>query len=334
MNPKEITHFYPENCPMALFLDLDNLTRYDYDFGLLLDALKPWGKLIIRRAYAVQLGSKLRLCGKLHQHGFQTLEVGTGPKRNRTDMRIVMEMMEVLHRQSAIKTFVICSGDGDFIEAIRCLRDNHKAVIGVAARKSCSEALIAACDRFLFLEDLTAGTTPRKHEAVARQTRYIRTSPDAMRTWLRKCNLMPPDPQGRRQVLRQLETLAPLAKAGQLTYGGLQDRGTALCAPLNLSRSAVRHVCMALLKSDCLAMEPASLLLERRVTVIPTWPIMEAAVAQVQLRCLLSCPDLVADPVALAEVIWDEPQRAPEMEKLIETTGSVEQSEPLINVMK
>lgn len=320
MHPKEITRFYPENCPMALFLDLDNLTRYDYDFGLLLDALKPWGKLVIRRAYAVHLGSKLKLCEKLHRFDFKILEIGAGTKKNRTDMRMVLEMMDVLHRRPEIKTFVLCSGDGDFLEAIRCLHDNRKAVIGIACKKSCSEALAAACDRFLFLEDLTAGSLPLKHEAVAKQTKIIRTTPEAMRTWLRKCNFLPPDPAGRRRILVRLEEFIPSLMAKPVTLYELQHQVSGQIT--GFSKTAVRHVLNALDRAGAITLEANEQpRLQRRVIALPPFAAMEEAASRAQLRCLISCPDLVADPVAMAEVIWDAPQRAPEMERLIEAAA-------------
>lgn len=316
---KEISRFYPDNCPMALFLDLDNLCRYDCDFKALLEALSPWGRLVVRRACGVHLGSKLRLCERLHQHDFQILEAGAGPKKNRTDMRLIMEMMEILHRRPEVKTFVLCSGDGDFIEAIRCLHDNRKAVIGIASKDSCSKALVDACDRFLFIEDMFFSLAPAKNEALAHGSTRVRTSPESMRTWLRHCGFLPPEPTGRRQILQVLARLTPMLKTTAHTYRALQERLAELCVPLGLSKNAVRHVLISLLKSQTLRLaDDGQPLLERKVETIADTATMEKAVGKAQLCCLLSCPDLVADPIALAEVIWDEPQRAPEMEKWVD----------------
>jgi hypothetical protein len=318
---KEISYFFPEKCPMALFLDADNLTKYessDYDLGVLLDALKPWGQLLLRRAYGVRLDQKVRLCQKLLSHQFQLTDVGAH-KKNCTDICIVMEIMEILYAYPGIKTYVVATGDGDFLEVVRRLHQHQRAVIGVGSEQASSPQLVKLCDKFLFIENLKAVKAPKKNDQIASHTVPVRLGAEAMRTWLRKCNLMPPDPTGRRQVLQQIAGQAAFVESHAITLRALQDRVVALCEPFNISKTAVRHVFQALVKTIAIPMaDPTLPPFSRRVTAIPALADMEMAAARTQLQCLLSCPDLVADPIALAEVIWDEPQRAPEMERLID----------------
>jgi hypothetical protein len=49
---------------------------------------------------------------------------------------------------------VIVSGDSDFSPLVSKLRENDKTVIGVGVKKSTSDLLVAACDEFIYYDDL------------------------------------------------------------------------------------------------------------------------------------------------------------------------------------
>jgi hypothetical protein len=61
-----------------------------------------------------------------------------------------------------VDTFVIVSGDSDFSPLVSKLRENDKTVIGVGVKKSTSDLLVAACDEFIYYDDLVREQKKRK----------------------------------------------------------------------------------------------------------------------------------------------------------------------------
>jgi len=57
---------------------------------------------------------------------------------------------------------VIVSGDSDFSPLVSKLRENDRTVIGVGVKKSTSDLLVAACDEFIYYDDLVRGEKKRK----------------------------------------------------------------------------------------------------------------------------------------------------------------------------
>jgi hypothetical protein len=54
------------------------------------------------------------------------------------------------------------SGDSDFSPLVSKLRENDKTVIGVGVKKSTSDLLVAACDEFIYYDDLVREQKARK----------------------------------------------------------------------------------------------------------------------------------------------------------------------------
>jgi uncharacterized LabA/DUF88 family protein len=68
---------------------------------------------------------------------------------------MVVDAMDLAHRNEHIDTFAIVSGDSDFSPLVSKLRENDKYVIGLGVKNSSSELLVSNCDEFIFYEDLT-----------------------------------------------------------------------------------------------------------------------------------------------------------------------------------
>ena len=76
--------------------------------------------------------------------------------KNRADIQMAVDAMELAYSREHVDAFVIVSGDSDFTPLVGKLRELNKRVIGVGNRESASELLIANCDEFIFYDRLAA----------------------------------------------------------------------------------------------------------------------------------------------------------------------------------
>lgn len=143
---------------IALFIDFENLvtntgiTPESFDLQPPLDRLLEKGKVIFRRAYCDW--SRFREAKKhLHDHGVELVEVppSTRAGKNSADMRLVIDALELCYAREHIDTFVIASGDSDFVPLASKLRENDKYVIGLGVKQSTSPVFVKACDEFIYL---------------------------------------------------------------------------------------------------------------------------------------------------------------------------------------
>jgi uncharacterized LabA/DUF88 family protein len=156
-----------EDQRIALFIDFENLvtrTGLDpdsFDLQPALDVLLEKGKVVFRRAYA----DWTRFAGatkRLHDHGVELIDVppSTRAGKNGADVRLVIDALELAYLREHIDTFVIASGDSDFVPLAAKLRENDRTVIGMAVRESTSPLFVKACDEFVYLR-----TGPRRRTA-------------------------------------------------------------------------------------------------------------------------------------------------------------------------
>jgi uncharacterized LabA/DUF88 family protein len=72
----------------------------------------------------------------------------------RSDVRMVVDALDLCYTRAHIDTFVLVSGDSDFSPLVSKLRENNRYVIGVGVKNSSSELLVDNCDEFIYYEDL------------------------------------------------------------------------------------------------------------------------------------------------------------------------------------
>lgn len=80
--------------------------------------------------------------------------------KNSSDSALIIDAMDLLYT-GKVDGFCIVSSDSDFTRLAIRLRESGMKVIGIGEKKTPS-SLIAACDRFIFLEVLDGATSKKK----------------------------------------------------------------------------------------------------------------------------------------------------------------------------
>jgi len=161
---------------MAVFCDFENVAlgvreaKYaQFDISKVLERLLLKGSIVVKKAYCDWERYK-EFKAPMHQASFELIEIPHVRQsgKNSADIRMVVDALDLCYTKAHVDTFVIVSGDSDFSPLVSKLRENDKTVIGVGVKKSTSDLLVAACDEFIYYDDLVREHKPRKPVARAR----------------------------------------------------------------------------------------------------------------------------------------------------------------------
>ncbi len=156
---------------LAVLVDFENMarpgakSRGDFDINLVLSRLAEKGRVVVKRAYA-DWGRYREAKIDLQNAGLELIEMPSAREgaKNRADIKLAVDAMELAYSREHVDNFVIVSGDSDFTPLVGKLRELNKRVIGVGNRESSSELLIANCDEFIFYDSIASSSsnTPRR----------------------------------------------------------------------------------------------------------------------------------------------------------------------------
>ena len=137
---------------LAVLIDADNTSPKH--IGALLDELVSYGVATVKRAYGDWTTPQLNgWKSVLNQHAIvpvQQFAYTTG--KNSTDSTLIIDAMDLLYSGN-LDAFALVSSDSDFTRLATRLRESGKTVYGLGLRKT-PASLVAACDRFIYLEVL------------------------------------------------------------------------------------------------------------------------------------------------------------------------------------
>ena len=167
---------------VAVLIDDENVGLGSVEW--LFDQVSNLGRILIRRAYSDwSKGGNVR--DQLLEFGIEPVHVfqASSSGKNASDIRLAIDAIDLLF-SSPVDTFVIVSGDGDFLPLVNKLRSSGKMVIGAGRQKSTSATLVKACDRFYYLdkhEESGEESKPRPKERPRGSllVRAVRASMDA-----------------------------------------------------------------------------------------------------------------------------------------------------------
>ena len=160
---------------IAIFLDLDNLVigardaNLNFDISLLTSQIKQrtGGRLVLRRAYSGNLRQDQKLMKEIAAAGF-TMQSAVSLNnfgKNLIDMYLVVDAMDTLVDGDGYDTYVVVTGDRDFLPLIHALRKRGKYVIGVGLKHATSETLMELCDEYIYYEDMLPAPPLSENEA-------------------------------------------------------------------------------------------------------------------------------------------------------------------------
>lgn len=148
---------------VALFIDWENIkfslvnAGFQPNVSSLYESAKGYGRIVIARAYADwQEEWHLDDPAALYDAGIEPVYVptrGKGERRkNSVDVKLAAECIEVCHNYPSIKSFILCSGDADFLHVVNILRPYGKRVVIIGVSWTTSMQLIGGVDEFLFYD--------------------------------------------------------------------------------------------------------------------------------------------------------------------------------------
>lgn len=155
---------------VAVFVDFENVKRSvdDFlendrvDFKLILDEIvrMTQGRILLKRAYADWSVFK-DYRSELLDNAIEPIQTFplTQKGKNGADIRMAVDVVEFVLRQSEITHVAVVSGDSDFTPLVMKLRELGLCVLGVGVRSNTANYLVKACDRFVFYDDLREAPT-------------------------------------------------------------------------------------------------------------------------------------------------------------------------------
>ncbi len=153
---------------VALFIDWENLksslgqVNLRPNLSSLRETAETFGRLVIANAYADWQDDWHQSDPEnLYAAGIEPVYVptrvvtessGIRRRKNSVDIKLTADCVECCHNHPNIGTFILVSGDGDFIHMVNTLRPYGKQVVAVGVSWSTSPRLADRVDQFLYYD--------------------------------------------------------------------------------------------------------------------------------------------------------------------------------------
>jgi uncharacterized protein (TIGR00288 family) len=160
-----------ENKDVAVFIDFENIyisvhNRYDANpnFEYVMDKCAEYGRLIISRAYADWYRYP-RVTSALYAHSIEPMYVPTyyyerdkshsvSAIKNSVDIHLCIDAIKTLYGYPNIGSYVLVTGDRDFIPLVNTIRQHGKWVVVIGVGGAASHHLAQSADEFVLYEHL------------------------------------------------------------------------------------------------------------------------------------------------------------------------------------
>ncbi|MEQ1500637.1 MAG: NYN domain-containing protein [Myxococcota bacterium] len=158
---------------LAVLIDFENIAAGTekeglgrFDVETLIQRIKDKGRILVARSYA-DWGRFSRFKQSLLTANVTMMELTSHgmQDKNRADIAMVVDALELAFTRAYVDTFVVVSGDSDFTPLVLKMRELNKRVIGIGTRKSTSRLLIQACDEFMFYDSVVQPKSKRRKTA-------------------------------------------------------------------------------------------------------------------------------------------------------------------------
>jgi uncharacterized LabA/DUF88 family protein len=156
---------------VGIFIDFENLIyglidRYGeqgayecFQVQRILDFAEKRGKVRWVWAYADwRIKAVNRFQSELYTRGVELIHVLGRGNKNAVDMKMACDMIEAHFTQKGVETFILCSGDRDFLPVLNTLRRHGKSLIALAPQRAMSRECKRLCNEVLTYESLMSQT--------------------------------------------------------------------------------------------------------------------------------------------------------------------------------
>ena len=178
---------------LAIFIDWENIyistvTEYKAkpNVSAILEKSREYGRIVSATAYADWTEGDFRQAPPtLYSNGISPRYIsaryfpgGKASKRrtNSIDVMLAVECSDFLHNHPQVDTYVLVTGDGDFIPLVSLLRSQGKIVVVIGVSEATSYHLIESADHFVsyasLLEEDRAARAPEKEQKKAAADPY------------------------------------------------------------------------------------------------------------------------------------------------------------------
>lgn len=162
---------------VAVFIDFENIyvsTRDKYqtnpNFEYVMDHCSRYGRVVLARAYADWYKFS-RITNALYANGIEPRYVptyyytedrqGNGEAiKNSSDIHLVIDAMRTLFSYPNIQTYILVTGDRDFIPLVNTIRQHGKRVVVIGVAEATSSHLAQSADEFVFYHQLAEDIVP------------------------------------------------------------------------------------------------------------------------------------------------------------------------------
>jgi hypothetical protein len=143
---------------LAVLIDADNVSAADA--VAIMTEIAGLGEAGLRRVYGDwSSGSLSGWHDRARDLGLVMYQQSANTKgKNASDIGLVIDAMDILH-SGKFDGFVIVSSDSDFTRLASRIREEGLQVIGIGRAKT-PKSLIAACNRFILIENIATETAP------------------------------------------------------------------------------------------------------------------------------------------------------------------------------
>lgn len=157
----------PSTVKLAVLIDADNASAKM--LPALLVEIAKFGTASVKRAYGDWTGSLLQPWkSHLLDHSVQPIQqfaYTTG--KNSTDSALIIDAMDLLHA-GQLDGFCLVSSDSDFTRLAARIREQGLVAYGFGERKT-PRSFVAACDTFIYLDNLEAGAGQSKESRLRKR---------------------------------------------------------------------------------------------------------------------------------------------------------------------
>lgn len=163
---------------VAVFVDFENIyisVRHQHDtdpnFELVMDRCQDYGRITHAKAYADWYRYP-RVTSALYANGIEPMYVPTHyygrddsrskAIKNSVDIHLCIDLMRSLYEHPHIETYILVTGDGDFLPLVNTIRQRGKKAVVLGVAGASSSQLAQAADEFIIYRSLLDEGTKAK----------------------------------------------------------------------------------------------------------------------------------------------------------------------------